>query len=161
LRTEAPVEGPQQTKVTVSGRPDSGSSWMSANSVWVVRLQLTTEGSQQPFSYTCDHPVSATSLLCTSTVALGLPEDGLSEPWGNVALATVDLAARVVTLEEIMPPSKTSVSTMVMSPDGRELFLRTGNGWVRADRHNRKPPLTVVSQLPVDRRTWMPELTWL
>jgi hypothetical protein len=162
LRAEAPVDSLVTGKVTVAGLKASDST-MTASSRRVGTIMISgSDESGRPVYYGCGFPIDHTTVLCTATLQLGLSEDGYAEPWGNVAVARADLAARVVTLEQVMPPSRTTVSSMFISPDRKEIMMQTGDGWLRVDRGSGQAR-RVASRLPAQDRPWSgtPSLTWL
>ncbi|WP_433605358.1 hypothetical protein ACQP2P_27105 [Dactylosporangium sp. CA-139114] len=163
LRAEATVDSLVTGDVTVAGLAESHST-MTASSRRVGSIDISGhDGSGRPVSYTCRFPFDHAMVLCTATLPLDLPEDGWAEPWGNVAVARVDLAAKVVTLEQVMPPSATTVMQMFISPDRKEIFIQTSGGWLRVDRASGQAR-RVASRLPAQElQPWedTPWLDWL
>ncbi|MEU0561342.1 hypothetical protein [Dactylosporangium sp. NPDC006015] len=163
LRAEATVDSLVTGDVTVTGLAGSHST-MTASSRRAGTIDISgDDGSGRPVSYVCRFPFDHTMVLCTATLALNLPEDGWAEPWGNVAVARVDLAAKVVTLEQVMPPSTTAVKQMFILPDRKEIFIQISGGWLRVDRASGQVR-RVASRLPAQElQPWddTPWLDWL
>ena len=61
-----------------------------------------------------------------------------------------------------MPESKNDVTAVAVSPDGKELIIRTYyDGWLRLPRDGSRQPVLIAGVLPPDKdaRSW--QLRWL
>ncbi|MET7400045.1 hypothetical protein ABZS66_41830 [Dactylosporangium sp. NPDC005572] len=158
LRPEGPPDPMVTGKATLADR--AGEIEMTASRSQVGTIVIALRGDAGRYFYQCPFPVDATTSLCGG----GMSDGSLTgAPWGSVAVATVDLAKRVVTMQQVLPAAKMSVSSMAMSPDGTEILLQTGDGWVRVDRAGKQPPRPVARRLPPEDRpsSQHPVLTWL
>jgi hypothetical protein len=89
------------------------------------------------FGYECSEILDATRLLCMP----GL--HNTIQPFGSVALATVNPAATTITMKQIAPSSEGSRTEILVAPDGETIAIHDTTGWYSTTVDN---PATPVRQ---------------
>jgi len=130
VSSEATVQGGQMEPVqirTLGGRPEG----------FDVRGRLDIQtGEHVKANYACDQRVDDATVLC-----LGYG------PFGSVAFAKLDVAARTIAMTLVVPESPAKLAVAMLSPDGKQVLLRTNNGWFRADVGGTKEPARMFDKL--------------
>ncbi|WP_433615542.1 hypothetical protein ACQP2P_11900 [Dactylosporangium sp. CA-139114] len=142
LRQETPMVPIHRSDVTVTGRDDVVGE-MFGNDKRVTSVELYNAKAAK-LKYLCRHRIDDVRVFCTTQTS---PD--LTQPFGAIAIATVDLAKKSVTLEQVAPQSRTVVHAVTLSPDGRELVVRA-DSWQRLARDGSHPPAGVAAELPAD-----------
>ncbi|MER6758008.1 hypothetical protein ABT235_27955 [Micromonospora echinofusca] len=75
------------------------------------------------FSYDCETQVDKAAFLCISSL------NNFNQYYGSIALATVDVPAGTVTVNQVAPASKASRPTVLLAPDRKQVAIHDSTGW--------------------------------
>ncbi|GAA0735749.1 hypothetical protein Drose_19360 [Dactylosporangium roseum] len=102
------------------------------------------------FEYQCVDRLDRTTLACGSIP----PSSGhtRTEPYGRIAIATVDLAAKTVTVRSALPASDRQVTEFLVDPDGSRFLVHLDDGWHLISRAAGTPPALVTLPVPTVNR---------
>ncbi len=120
---------PEKAAYRVVGQPDvEGSVYRVGKKMTSVTTSGTKDDDysglvSEDYGYECPKVLDTNRLLCQ-------PEShNTIQPYGSVALATVDPVAATITMKQIAPSSKAGRSQALAAPDGRTVAIHDSTGW--------------------------------
>jgi len=143
-RDEGAVRPVREVRLTVAGVSD-GRSFANTDGKRVVRLTVDTPlQASRYYEYRCELRVDDATRVCVDRV-------NADQPFGAVAVATVDLAAKTVTLRQVTPKTTRRIAQVFLSPDGKEILIRNSGGYYRASlAGNGGEPVEAFKTLPIE-----------
>ncbi|MBB4741562.1 hypothetical protein BJY16_005021 [Actinoplanes octamycinicus] len=96
----------------------------SVSNVWIIGYLPLKKGQYlgDSFEYNCRVHVDDTTLLCTSG-------NGKAQPYGSVAVATVNTSTRKIGLRKVLPDTEAGGTAVFLSPDKKQISVHDNSGW--------------------------------
>lgn len=127
---EGPGVPEKKDEYSVAGASDvTATVYAKYGTVTSVSIDGYRTGEQGTWNYTyqykCLEPTGDASLICV--------HDRLEQPYGSVALVTVDASSRKVTLKKLVEATEATGSRVALpAPDSRQIAIRDRSGWYTA-----------------------------
>jgi hypothetical protein len=130
----------QEKQYTIAGRSESDVRVYTEDGmiskVWVTGTLPQRKGQYfaDSYSYKCDARVDDTTFLCSADHG----QD--QQPFGSVAVVSVNRSAATVAVKQVAPSSKARNATVFVGPDRKHVAIRDESGWYTAALDATSPP---------------------